>query len=194
LATGTVKTNPGRTPQISLDDDYWKYRRIVYTNPALASLVNCFHGGLAHITDINWRPGEHYDVDEFLYLLTKKHLRVTFDQPMSQHSVMNPRSFRLSMFISIGDGSCPVQYLIPVHRIEYEDNTAEYHFDPDCLEHELRTSCKKLRKRAEVELVLHGSMVLDKKGRALDAELIGDLPTGNGVEGGEFITYFTVGP
>jgi hypothetical protein len=24
--------------------------------------------------------------------------------------------------------------------------------------------------------------------------LIGDFPTGNGVQGGEFITYFTVGP
>ena len=42
--------------------------------------------------------------------------------------------------------------------------------------------------------MLHGSMVLDKKGRAVDAELIEKLPTGNGVEGGEFITYFTVGP
>ena len=81
-----------------------------------------------------------------------------------------------------------------VERIEYEDDTAVYYFDSDCLEHELRASCKKLRKPAEVELVLHGSMVLDKKGRALDAELIGDFPTGNGVEGGEFITYFTVGP
>jgi hypothetical protein len=42
--------------------------------------------------------------------------------------------------------------------------------------------------------VLHGSMIHDKHDRALDAELIGDFPTGNGVQGGEFITYFTVGP
>ncbi len=194
LATGTLKTNPGRVPQISLDEDYWKYRRIVYTNPALASLVRCFHGGLAHIKEINWKPGGRYDVDDFLYLLTKEHLRVTFDQPMNHHTVTDLRSFRLSFFISIGDGSCPVQYLIPVEHIEYDDNIAVYYFDADCIEHELRMSCKKLKKAAEVELVLHGSMVLDKKGRALDAELIGDFPTGNGVEGGEFITYFTVGP
>jgi hypothetical protein len=194
LATGTIKTYPGRGSEITLDDDYWKYRRIVYTNPALASLVRCFHGGLAHITEINWKPGTHYDVDDFLYLLSKEHLKVTFDQPMNQYTVRNSRSFRLSLFISIGDGTCPVQYLIPVERIEYDDDTAVYYFESDCLEHELRASCKKLRKAAEVELVLHGSMVLDKKGRALDAELIGDFPTGNGVEGGEFITYFTVGP
>jgi hypothetical protein len=53
--------------------------------------------------------------------------------------------------------------------------------------------CKKLPKPAEVEIVLHGSMVLDVHNRALDAELIRAFPTGNGVQGGEFITYFAVG-
>ena len=194
LVTGTLEIKPGQALQIHLAEDFWKYRRIVYTNPALAGLVRCFHPRLAHITEINWKPGTHYDVDDFLYLLTKEHLKVTFDQPMNQHTVTNPRSLRLSLFISIGDGSCPVQYLIPVEHIEYDGNRAVYYFDSECIEHELRMSCKKLNKAAEVELVLHGCMVLDKKGRALDAELIGDFPTGNGVEGGEFITYFTVGP
>lgn len=194
LATGTITTKPGQTPEISLDEDYWKYRRVVYTNPALAGLIRCFHGGLAHIKEINWRPGDNYDVDDFLYLLTREHLKITFDQPMSQHTVTNPSSFRVSVFISIGDGSCPVQFLIPVEHIEYRDNVAVYYFDANCIEHELRASCKKLKKAAEVELVLHGSMIHNKHGRALDAELIDDFPTGNGVEGGEFITYFTVGP
>jgi hypothetical protein len=201
LATGTLGIKPAtlvqnQTFQIHLDEDFWKYRRLVYTNSALAGLIRCFHPKLAHIREINWKwkPGAHYEVDEFFDLLSHKYLTVTFDQPMNQHTVTDPRSFRLSVFISIGDGSCPVQYLIPVERIEYDGNIAVYYFDSECVEHELRMSCKKLKKAAEVELVLHGSMVLDKKGRALDAELIGDFPTGNGVEGGEFITYFTVGP
>jgi hypothetical protein len=121
-------------------------------------------------------------------------LKITFDQPLRESTVRNLRSFRVSAFISIGDGSCPVQYLLPVERIEYDGNMAVYYFDSYCVDHELRTSCRKLTKAAEVELVLHGSMILNKEGRALDAELIGDFPTGNGVEGGEFITYFTVGP
>ena len=37
-------------------------------------------------------------------------------------------------------------------------------------------------------------MIHNRQGRALDAELIDEFPTGNGVEGGEFIAYFTVGP
>jgi hypothetical protein len=81
-----------------------------------------------------------------------------------------------------------------VDHIEYDENVATYYFDSHCVEQELRTSCRKLKKAAEVELVLHGSMVLDENFRGLDAEFIRDFPTGNGVQGGEFITYFTVGP
>jgi len=192
LATGTLKIKPGQGPEIHLDEEYWKYRRVVYTNSALAGLIRCFHPRLAHIKKISWTDS-HYDVDRFLHLL-REHLEVTFDQEMSPHTVKNLRSLRLSVFISIGDGTCPVQYLIPVERIEYDSYTALYYFDSNCIEHELRTSCRKLKKAAEVELVLHGSMILNKEGRALDAELIGNFPTGNGVAGGEFITYFTVGP
>ena len=43
-------------------------------------------------------------------------------------------------------------------------------------------------------MILHGSMIHNRQGRALDAELIDGFPTGNGVEGGEFIAYFSVGP
>jgi len=205
LATGTLGTKPAnaiqnQTFQIHLDEDSWKYRRIVYTNSSLAGLVRCFHPRLAHIKKINWKPGFQYDVDDFLNLLNREHLKITFDQRMSQATVKDIRSFRLSVFISIGEGSCPVRFLIPVEHIEYvesadhQDHTAVYYFESDCIEHELRTSCKKLKKAAEVELVLHGSMVRDEHDRALDAELIKEFPTGNGVQGGEFITYFTVGP
>lgn len=193
LATGTLRIKPGQGAQVQLDEDYWKYRRVVYTNSALAALVRCFHPRLAHIISVNWNPGSHYNVANFLDLLTREHLKVTFDLPLREHTVTNVRSFRLSVFISM-EGNCPVQLLIPVERIEYENDTAVYYFDSDCIQHELRTSCRKLKKPAEVELVLHGSMILNEDGRALDAELIGDFPTGNGVEGGEFITYFTVGP
>ena len=37
-------------------------------------------------------------------------------------------------------------------------------------------------------------LIVDTGGRALDAELIRNFPTGNGVEGGEFIAFYTVEP
>jgi len=193
LATGTLETKAGRT-EIGLDDDYWKYRRVVYTPPALADVIRCFHGCLPHIEAVNWTPGSHYETDEFLDRLCHEHLKITFDQPMKARTVTNVQSCRLTIFLPAGDGSCPVPWLIPVDHIEYNDRTATYYFDDDCIEHELRKACKRLRKPVEVELVLHGNMIHNNEGRALDAELIDELPTGNGVEGGDFVACFTVGP
>ena len=196
LATGTLEPCHGRDPEIRVDDDSWKYRRIVYTNTALANLIRCFHGELAHISAVNWAwgPHAHYKVDDFLYLLAREHLQITFDHEMNQATVTDIRTLRLSVYFP-KDGprpSCPMHFLIPLKRVEYENYVATYIFDHACIEQDLRDACKKLA--VEVEIVLHGSMVRDVHDRALDAELIRGFPTGNGVQGGEFITYFTVGP
>jgi hypothetical protein len=193
LAAGTIDSRPGQRADVRLDDDAWKYRPLVYTNATLGALLRCVHDGLAHIETINWTPGSHFQADEFLDRLQQERLRVTFDQPMKARTVTNPRSCRLSIFLP-NESNCPAQVLIPVDRIDYTDRTATYSFDDDCIERELRAACKRLRKPADVELVLHGSMIHNRQGRAVDAELIDEFPTGNGVEGGEFIAYFTVGP
>lgn len=193
LATGTLKTEPNKPPHICLDPDSWKYRRVVYTNPALAGFIRCFHDGLAHITGSSWKTGARFKADEFLHLLSHDYLKLTFDKPLNKPSVENPRSCRLSAFVPSGDNGCPSQVVIPVKRVVYADDAASYYFDHYCAEHELR-KCQKRQASIEVEFVLHGSMVLDAHGRALDAELIRDFPTGNGVEAGEFIAWFSVEP
>jgi len=196
LATGTLSVNRQQELEIKLDDDFWRYRRIVYTNDALGKLIRCFHGQLAHIAGVNWRwqHGAHYSVDEFLDLLSGEHLRIKFDQSLNASTVTDRRTFRLTIFLATEHSSCPMPLLIPVDYIKYEGDVAVYYFDETCIEYELRRACKRLSKPAEVELVLHGAMVRDEHDHALDAELIKDFPTGNGVQGGEFITYFTVGP
>jgi hypothetical protein len=194
LATGTFDGS-AQPPTVTLDPDSWKYRRLVYTNPALASVIRCFHSGLPHISWINWPPDTQFKVDDFINRL-KDNLQVQFDQPMRVRTVTNLRSCRLSIFFATSDNYCPVQMLIPVHRIDYDENTrvATYCFDNECIEQELRKVCRKLRKPADVELILHGSVIHNEHGRALDAELIDGFPTGNGVEAGEFIAYYTVAP
>ena len=198
LTTGMLTTAPQEAPQVTVDEDAWKYRRTVYTNPALASLLHCFHPELSHIRRINWEVGCHYSVDDFLHLLTQDHLQVTFDRPMAQRTVTRRHTCRLSIFLPSGGESCPKQVLIPVHRVdytEYPEPTATYSFHDECVQRELRHSCKSLKHPVDVELILHGSMILDDEGHALDAELIDDtFPTGNGVQGGEFIAYFSVSP
>jgi hypothetical protein len=193
LAGGTLKTYANETPRIILDEEAWKYRRVVYTNRALGGMLHCLHGGLAHIVKISWTH-DTLDVGAFLDLLRREPLAVTFDKPMDERAVTNPRTCRLSIYIASDEESCPAQLLIPVKRIEYADRVATYYFNDDCVQDHLRRRCRTLKKPAEVELVLHGSMMLDKNSRALDAELIDGFPTGNGVEAGEFIKYFSVVP
>jgi hypothetical protein len=195
LATGGLTASPNEAPQLTLNEDAWRYRRTVYTNGALASLFHCFHPGLAHITHINWRVGHHYSVDEFLHLLAHDHLQVTYDQPMALRTVTRRRTCRLSIYLPSGNENCPKQVLIPVHKVEYAQPIATYFFHEECVQRELRHSCKSLKHAVDVELILHGGMILDEKGHALDAELLdGKFPTGNGVQGGEFIAYFSVQP
>jgi hypothetical protein len=194
LAIGTLDESC-QPPEIRIDDDSWKYRRLVYTNPALASVLRCLHDGFPHITELNWAPGTHFKGEDFVDRLCREHLKVTFDQPMRERTVANVRSCQLSIFHP-NDGHCLVQLFIPVDRIEYDEATmtATYYFDEDCVEQELRKVIRRLKKPADVALVLHGSLIQNEYGRALDAELIDGFPTGNGVEGGEFIAHFTVGP
>jgi hypothetical protein len=194
LAIGTLD-DTCQPPEIRIDEESWKYRRVVYTNPALASVLRCLHDGLAHITELNWTPGTHFKGEELVDRLCREHLKVTFDQPMKERTVTNVRSCQLSI-LHPNEGHCLEQLFIPVDRIEYDEGTmtATYYFDGDCVEQELRKIIRKLKKPADVTLVLHGSLIQNEYDRALDAELIDEFPTGNGVEGGEFIAYFTVGP
>ncbi|HET9370903.1 MAG TPA: hypothetical protein VFO19_11670 [Vicinamibacterales bacterium] len=193
LATGWLQTAAGGGGQLKIDEDSWKYRRTVHTNRALGDLFRCVHGGLTRITTTSWVPNSVYSVDNFVSAM-REGLKVTFDRPMDAASVANPRSCRLSIAVMSEDYGCPVQILVPIVRIDYAGVLATYYFDASCAEYELRKTCQKHQRPAEVELVLHGSMLIDTTGRALDAELIRDFPTGNGVEGGEFIAGYTVQP
>lgn len=190
LATGWLVLNQQGSP-LRIEDDSWKYRRIVHTNRALADLWRCFHDGLARISSISWVPNATYSVDGFVHTM-REGLTVKFDREMDSTSIRNPRSCRLTIAVAHEDHPCPVQIVVPVQRIDYGSATATYYFDGQCVEQELLRTCQKHQRPAEIELVLHGSMMLDSTGRALDAELIREFPTGNGVEGGEFIACFTV--
>jgi hypothetical protein len=194
LATGWLHPPSEQYGRLELEEDFWKYRRTVHTNRALADMFRCFHGCLPQITGINWWPYTPYSVDAFLNALYDG-LKVSFSRDMDAGSVQNPRSCRLTIAVMHEEHGCPTQILVPVREIAYSNRMATYKFDADCASYELRRTCQKHQRTAEVELILHGSMILDSSGRALDAELIGNnFPTGNGVEGGEFIAPYSVVP
>jgi hypothetical protein len=206
LATGWLNPPSEQYGGLKLEPELWKYRRTVHTNLALADMFRCMHGCLPQISNINPLPYTSFSVESFLRALHDG-LKVSFNRDMEAASVQYRRSCRLTIAVVHEEQGCPTQILVPVRQIEYPARTdssgrtdysgwtATYYFDASCAEYELRKTCHKHQRPAEVELVLHGSMILDTSGRALDAELIGNaFPTGNGVEGGELIVPYSVEP
>jgi hypothetical protein len=195
LATGVLKPQQNGVPTLSIDEHGWRHRRLVYTNRALGGLLHCFHGGLAHITGMSWDTGQYHSVHGFQEHL-EKGLTLFFDRPLDENSVTRKRTCRLTAIIPCSDNGCPKPVIIPVKRIEYREKDgyhATYHFDHECAERELR-KCRNHPGPIELDFVLHGSLVRDQHGRALDAEMIHGFPTGNGVEGGEFLAFFRIQP
>jgi hypothetical protein len=177
-------------------------RRLVYSNPRLFDLINCYHGDLPHIADFNWRhsvyPKREVAWGTFVKMV-KDGLTVYFDQEMSGAS-LNQHTFIVSfLHLDEGTGSI-VDKRIPVKEIQtgWDNNCykATYIADADWVNDELTAKNSQLAEGVEVEITLRGSRILNKqKTKALDGDFIADkLPTGNGTQGGDFVDWFRVLP
>jgi len=72
----------------------------------------------------------------------------------------------------------------PGHRSELLDELKLWDRDDEC---------RKRRGHIDVEITLRGSSILGTNGKALDGDFIArQLPTGNGIQGGDFVDFFTV--
>jgi len=185
----------------ALDD--CTHRRIVYSNPMLFRLLECYHGDLAHIIDFNWREKTRGAVNrrvswEWFEHLMDKGLTLHFDRPMDPQSISrhtfivtltfgDPDSGRIrtervrGKFDVKKDGDCDTVTFHPSHRWRRDESDFSV-----------------LRQGFDVEITLRGSNIYSKgeegrPGRPLDGELIRDmLPTGNNSPGGDFFDWFHV--
>jgi hypothetical protein len=194
-------TPPPSIEEPSVRIDTCAHRRLVYGNPLLYDLIYCHHGDLPHIVDFSWRqqiyPKHEVDWDVFVAMI-KRGLTLTFDQKMVPHS-LNRHTFVVT-FLHVDEGTgALVPKRIPTERIEQiEDDpcfavrwTANSHWIKD----ELEATNTLLARGVEIEILVRGSRVWSTRGKALDGEFIAEkLPTGNGVQGGDFIDWFRVHP
>lgn len=222
----------GRRWEIHIDHiDTCSYRRLVYNNPLLYDLINCFHGDPPHIVDYNWREilldrrrvvltngVPQISWDTFAEIL-RSGLRVTFDQPLKE-STIHRGTFLFTIKIEEERGrGYRITRHVPYEAITYEEEAhpaGEEPIDKEkkrrCSYAEFRVDRKWLRDEVEeggyselqdelskegghidVEITLRGSSILGQNGKALDGDFIaGKLPTGNGVQGGDFFDCFTV--
>ena len=179
-------------------------RQLVYSNALLYDLIDCYHGELPHIIGINWwgRHGrEDVQWSSFEELVTDG-FEITFDREM-ESTTINRFTFLFSI-ITTGTkaGYRKREYIYPEpDEVTTEDNktfiiTPDVKWIKDEVE---KGGYSALRNEKElgfdVEIILRGSHIMSTNGKALDGDFIGGkLPSGNGTQGGDFISWFHVLP
>lgn len=182
----------------SVEIDTCTYRRLVYGNSLLYDLIDCHHGDLPHIVDFNWPkqayPKHSMDWSTFTSLI-KHGLTLTFDQPMVSES-LNRHTFFVTFYHEDEGTGALVPKRIPTQSIELVSGpcfTVKWTADKDWVNDELDAKNSLLADGVDIEITVRGSRVWSKNGKALDGEFLADkLPTGNGVQGGDFVDWFTV--
>lgn len=217
---GRDRTVPTTDPQRSYEIDV-SARALVYTNPLLFDLVRCHHGDLPRITKISWtnihENGPAPDVTkrrpeavswQTARDVLEQGLTVTFDQEMRCDTV-NVHSFQVRVMThDRGDGYRDFRLLpgrpTPKNSKTHEgsdvcwDTEFTFHCDQKWLARELAKTFddeegepSTLYNGYRLEILLRGALIRSRKGRRLDGDPIA-FPTGNGTEGGDFISYCRV--
>ncbi len=194
-----VPSSIGTESPQHLKIDICSRRKLVYSNPMLYDLINCYHGDLPHITSINWPHGEDIEWSQFVDLIRRNKdnedddgpgLQVGFDREVTG---VDERTF---MFIvkypEDREGGFSEDRYIPVD-VDYNSETKKWVFKVD-LYWFIDLEISALQEGARFKIILRGDQILDKEtNKALDGNFIGGkLPSGNGTQGGDFVSWFFV--
>lgn len=177
------------------------YRRQVYGNKMLFDLINCYHGDLPHITGINWTHNKSMSWSEFIERIKRdskpdkdgQGFQVTFDKDIGG---VDENTFLLMVKFIDTEGGYIHYWQIP-GEVEYvNDNaifTATFKVNQSWYKDILGYSF--IHGGADFQIIIKGDHIVDKdKNRALDANYNGrNLPSGNGTQGGDFFSWFSVG-
>jgi hypothetical protein len=184
-------------------------RKLVYNNQLLYDLIDCYHGDLPHIIDFSWyaQHAKKASWAEFSAIMNQG-LTVHFDQKMEPDTI-NQSTFLVAVIDEDEDTGYRIKRYVPAERdgegkpmiVYAEENGGSrvtFHVSEHWKVDELQGHSKIKRHGGEVEVTLRGSLITGAGGtcaggKALDGDFIaGKFPTGNGVQGGDFVSYFTV--
>ncbi len=194
------------------------HRKLVYNNPLLYNLINCYHGDLPHVKNIFWGDAAFdraapNDVDkqveweyhkktiswdEFKQLVDSG-LTVVFDKYMDEDTI-NKHTFLIAAITRDETTGYRLLRYIPSDDIKSENiegrpvNKTRFIFDKKWVDREVGEGYSAIEDGTDVEIILRGSSIFSKKGKSLDGSFKGDLPSGNGTQGSDFVTWFTVNP
>lgn len=216
LAVVTVHKNNG----IEEDDiDTCNRRKLVYSNQLLFDQISCYHGDLPRV--INIELG-YYPISEPIEQTAKESvnitqihdkpinwsdfkemngLKVTFNKIMDRGSI-NKHTFLIAIIIIEHSTRYRLIKYVPSQEINFTDNdeegttSATFKFEESWIEDELvdkdRSAITQSREGADFEIILRGSSIFSKERKALDGSFSGEFPSGNGIQGTDFMSWFHV--
>lgn len=186
------------------EPDQCSRRRLVYNNPLLYDLIHCFHGDLPHIIDINWKEnGAHIKWEDFSADIYENGLKIYFDKKMNEKTI-GSETFLLLVKMEDADTGNYVYEQVP-GDVSYTykrsgESIATYKIESAWLMDVYFGYSRIKEKGGEFKVIVKGDFIMsveedEKSAKALDGNFIGgELPSGNGTQGGDFESWFSVEP
>ena len=196
-------------------DETFPNRKLVYNNLMLYKMLECYHDGIPHITDIGWKKyhaDSNVSWDDFKKLfgnlndkkliIENSNFTINFDQKMDISTINKHTFLFAAITIDNATGYRLVHY-IP-GKIEYKTLTrnkkqitqAIFNVEYDWYQDEIERSHSEIKDGAEFEIILRGNSILNEDGtKALDGSFTNfasNSTSGNGVQGGDFMSWFEV--
>lgn len=182
------------------EPDACSKRKLVYNNPLLYDLINCFHEDLPHIIGINWLIPYNGSMEwaTFENIVRNEGLQVTFDRDMKADTLTD-KTFLFSVKQTDPDTGYYKHKNIPPESesIAYDSSSKKATFKVnEKWINDVFEGSSPIQAGAEFFVILRGDHIMDGENKkALDGNFIGGiLPSGNGTQGGDFVSWFSVEP
>ncbi len=200
----TSKSNPDQ-PQngkLNIYIDECSKRKLVYNNKLLFDLINCYHGNLPHVIKTNWDNGQKIKLQDFKEGICNKDvgIKVWFDKKMNENTI-NENTFLFLVKMENAETGNSRYEQVP-GSVEYSDNAGEslatFKIESDWIKDVYSGYSRIREKGGEFKVILKGDFIMseeenNKDIKALDGNFIGgQFPSGNGVQGGDFESWFFV--
>ncbi|WP_440956061.1 hypothetical protein ACSAZK_03665 [Methanosarcina sp. Mfa9] len=177
-------------------------RKLVYRNPLLYDLTDCFHGDLPHVFKINWQHGKEWKnwVQRENESVKVRPLHLSFDLLMDKKTINENTLLLITEIMDEATGN--YRYERVPGKITYDPmkSVASFEVEPEWINDTYRGHSRIRMEGGKFIVILKGDFMLSDMGggkrvRALDGNFIrGKLPSGNGTEGSDFFSWFTVPP
>lgn len=191
---------PTEPPKVQIDE--CSRRRFVYSNPLLYDLIHCYHGDLPHVKQINWEHEKEIKWGDFEVGMYSNGVRVWFDRNMNLTTIHKNTFLVMVRLVDPDTGNYRFEQ-IP-GDISYEDEAITGHsisifkFTTEWLMDTYFGYSEIKDKGGKFMVLLRSDFILDlpengKPAKALDGNFLGaQLPSGNGTQGGDFVSWFYV--